>query len=326
MSKHSPSLQPISNLLAIIRNTKPDIVQTWMYHANLAGGLAARIAGIRNVIWCVRHADLWSSETHLSTRSIARLCSPLSHFIPQSVIFCAQSASEAHYKLFYSQSRGFVIPNGFDSDLFCPSETNRQACRIELGLGTEDFTIGSVGRYAPIKGYTCLLDALVSLRERKLPFTCLLAGRGLDEQNSALIREIESRGLKNSVQLLGPRRDIARLMNAMDIFVLPSLSEAFPNVLGEAMSCGTPCVATNVGDAATILGGTGWLARPNDPISLSNAVIEGHSQWRQANWPERQRIVRKRIEDNFSLEREIASYEDIWRQCVMTQWNSAQVL
>jgi glycosyltransferase involved in cell wall biosynthesis len=188
--------------------------------------------------------------------------------------------------------------------------------RRELGLDADAAVLGMVARYHPQKDHGNLLDALSILAERHPAFTCVLAGTGLEAANAELTAAVARRGLIDKVRLLGPRQDIPAVMNALDLHVLSSAYlEAFPNVVAEAMACGTPCVATDVGDARRIIDTTGWIVPPGDSRALAQAIEAALTACKdEAAWCDRQRACRTRIVENFSLDRMIGSYEAAWRQ------------
>jgi glycosyltransferase involved in cell wall biosynthesis len=136
----------------------------------------------------------------------------------------------------------------------------------------------------------------------------------MNVSNYELCRLVENQGVKNNVLLLGERNDIPSVMNALDIHVLCSLGEAFPNVLAEAMACGTPCVTTDVGDAAIIVGDTGWIVPPSSSKLLANAISEAITEMQNAEkWGMRRSMCRDRVALNFSLERMVDNYHNVWR-------------
>jgi len=146
-------------------------------------------------------------------------------------------------------------------------------------------------------------------------FHCILVGAGCDDANPELVAEIEALGLGNKVTLLGERSDVPAIMRALDLKVLSSRIEGFPNVLAEAMASGTPCVSTNVGDAELILGELGWLVDKEDPVALSGAIGDALDEQRElpTEWRRRQQQCREHILDNFSLDRMADTYFDLWQ-------------
>jgi glycosyltransferase involved in cell wall biosynthesis len=181
--------------------------------------------------------------------------------------------------------------------------------------------IGMVGRYHPQKDHGNLIEAMRLLKQERYAFTCLLVGDSLTEGNIELNQLIRQAGIDEHVRLLGPRTDIVAIMNALDIHVLSSLGEAFPNVLAEAMACGTPCVTTDVGDAALIIGDTGWVVPVRNSRELADglaaALTAHHAQ--PEGWPLRQNACRERITAKFSMTSMLAAYQKLWNEVVETE-------
>jgi len=175
--------------------------------------------------------------------------------------------------------------------------------------------IGTVGRYDPQKDHANLLRSLAILRSRDINIRCVLIGSNLDLDNKELITQIHDLNLVKTVILLGRRTDISTVMSALDIHVLPSAyGEAFPNVVAEAMACETPCVVTDVGDAAYIVGDTGWIVPPRDAKALANAIDLALEQRQKGQWRQRCHSARQRIQTYFGIEKMISSYHELWRQ------------
>jgi glycosyltransferase involved in cell wall biosynthesis len=295
-----------------LRELKPDTVQTWLYHADLVGGVIARLAGVRRVFWGIRHSNLSPGTVKGSTILVAKLCARLSRCVPYKIISCSRQAIQSHTSIGYDAERFLVIPNGYNLAQFRPLP--RQACdlRTQLGIGADTVVLGMVGRFDPQKDHRNLLDALAAMKiDRKS--VCLLVGTGMDERNQALINMLEDTGTAQQVKLLGRRSDIPAVMSALDIHVLSSLGEAFPNVLAEAMACGTPCVTTDVGDAALIVGDTGWVVPPLNPLELARALkgavtaLDDSESWRRRCFS-----AQRRIEKEFSIQTMVDSYHAAW--------------
>lgn len=302
------------HLFKFIRQHKPDVVQTWMYHADLIGGVVARLAGVRNVFWNIRHTTLEPGKSKKSTILIAKLCAYLSSFIPKGIVFCAQEAVRVHSELGYKASKMTVIGNGYDLAIFNPNDDLSLRFKTELNIKTNTALLGMVGRFNPQKDHFGLLTALSIIKDRPSHFKVALIGRDLNSSNSGLNDQIKNLGLEENLLLLDQRIDVPAVMNGLDIHVLSSSSEGFPNVLAEAMACGTPCVTTDVGDAALIVGDTGWVVQPKDPQVLANAMLEAMEE-QQNNpqaWQVRKQACRERIVNNFSIEKMIEGYHQVW--------------
>lgn len=306
-------------LRKIIKNKKPDVVQTWMYHANLVGGIIARIGGIKSVCWGIHNGALTPETAALSTIAVSKLSALLSRVVPSSIICCSKNSVEVHKKAGYSKDKLVYIPNGYDITKFSPNGKKRTKVRKELGLGEEDVLLGMVARYDPLKDHANLIKALSMLkRSRKDNFYCALVGTDIDIKNIAIEEEIRRGNLTDKMILLGRRDDISDLMNAFDIHILSSQSEAFPNVLAEAMACGTPCVTTDVGDAAVIVGQTGWVVPPKSPKALAKAIGNAIEESKKPErWSEKKIKARDRIRKNFEIDCVVEKYEDYWNKVVM---------
>ncbi len=251
----------LTKSLNIFRQINPDLIQGWLAHGNLVAKIASVFLPYRlSTLWNIRYTALPKGETKRSILFIIKLLSILS-FLPQKIVFNSKAGAYDHIRMGYRRDKSCIIPNGFDTKLFSPSVKNRRSVRLELNIPEEAILIGLIGRFDPLKDHRCFLKAGAKLLSNKREIFFLLAGREVDWQNRHLKQFIEKLGMSEKVFLLGERHDIPRITAALDIAACSSLAEGFPNVIGEAMSCGIPCVVTDVGDSALLVGDTGTVVR-----------------------------------------------------------------
>ncbi|MFC5509844.1 glycosyltransferase family 4 protein [Massilia jejuensis] len=267
---------PVAGLFKLwwlVRTLRPDIVQTWLYHADFLGGLAARLAGNRNVIWGVRTTDV-DGGCARATSFIRRACASLSRWVPHTIVCVAEAARQSHSVLGYDPGRMVVIGNGFDLATLSANDVLRQTLRTECGFGKEDVVVGTLGRFNLDKDHENFVQAAGQLARRHARLRFLMVGKDLDADNDQLMRWIGATGYAHRFVLLGERPDAAVCLAAMDIFCLSSRTEGFPNAVGEAMAMGLPCVATDVGDVAALMADTGVLVPKANPAALARGVAK----------------------------------------------------
>jgi glycosyltransferase involved in cell wall biosynthesis len=307
------TLSGLGKLYRLFKMLKPDIVQTWMYHADLIGGVVAKLAGIKNVFWNIRQTTLAKGIFKKSTIYIAKLCALLSYFVPTKIVCCASRAAEVHIGLGYKKSKIEIVGNGYELDRLSINDQQGSIIKTQLLLNNTQHILGMVGRYNPIKDHSNLLGALSLVKDKGINFKCLLVGKLINLENKPLVDEIKKFNLYESILLLDQRSDIPAIMNALDIHVLSSNTEGFPNALAEAMACGTPCVTTDVGDAGLIVGETGWIVPPSDAEALASAILSAiDAQADNESWKVCQQAARQRIVENFSIEEMINNYHVVW--------------
>jgi glycosyltransferase involved in cell wall biosynthesis len=295
-----------------LRQFQPHIVHTWMYHADLIGGLIARLASVRRIAWGIHHSNLSPAFNRRSTLFIARLCGLLSPYIPDRIFACSEAVKEEHIQFGYRGDRMQVIPNGIDVDLFKIDDKARSELRSELGLPEDAILIGCIGRYHPQKNHEGFFAGVSRLNLDKAHF--VLAGNGIHSANAELVSMIARYGLEAKVHLLGVRHDMPRIMASLDLLVSTSFGEAFSNVLAEAMACGVPCVVNRPADPAGIAADLGRTIHVDgSPDELARAIRELLEVRRQEG-QRLQKMCRQRIIDRFSLDRMTSLYETGYQQ------------
>src|SRR5690554_5995276 len=258
-------------LRKLLRLLHPDIVHTWMYHGDLLGGVAARSVGLRNVIWCIRSTDIRKGGSRV-TLLVRKLCALLSGWGPRVIVCAAHASRKVHEAVGYSADKMQVIPNGFELDRLVPTQLPDIAIRGKLGIRESDKVVISVGRFSPVKDHKTFIEAAGKLAAQRDDVRFMLVGRDLDHSNAALLSMIEKTGHADAFYLLGERNDVAACLQGSDVFCLHSVTEGFPNVLGEAMAVGLPCVTTDVGDAAYLLNNSEWVVPAASPEMLAEKL------------------------------------------------------
>lgn len=318
MRRLPPDPAKLLRLRAQVAAFRPDVVQTWMYHADLLGGVAARLAGRARVVWGIHNSSLDPRRTRRTTHWTVALCARLSRRIPDAIVSVSRTARDLHVSLGYDARKFQVIPNGFDLEAFRPDPALRAEARAALGLAEGEVAVGLVARTEPQKDHANFIRAAALLAARRPEARFVLCGRGAEPGNAALAAAIAREGLAGRFLLLGPRDDTPRVLNALDVGTLSSaFGEAFPLAIGEAMACGVPCVVTDLGDCAHLVGETGWVVPPRDPAALAGAweaCLGLGAEGRRL----RGSAARERIARHFALPRVAAAYADLYRQVLGT--------
>lgn len=298
-------------LFFLVRKIRPDIVQTWMYHADLLGGIVAKLALSCPVIWGVRTTDI-KNLSH-NTLFVQRLCAYISSFVPDIISCPAEAARKSHVSIGYAAHKMRVVPNGYDFSWLQATMADRLSIRKNCGISADAMVVGSLGRFHDVKNHENFVKAMGKLAPRYPQLMVLMVGRGVERNNAELWNWIVNTGFSERFVLLGERSDVPQCLSAMDIFCLHSRSEAFPNVLAEAMAMGLPCVATDVGDAALLLGGEGRVVVKEDSSALAAAVEDLILLDTAARMSIGQR-AKDRIVSSYSMEAVRSKFESLYHQ------------
>jgi glycosyltransferase involved in cell wall biosynthesis len=273
MHSRVPSPLVIWRLARRLCALQADVVSTWMYHANLVGGLAARMAGIP-VVWGIHNSSANLQLLRRSTRWVIRVGAWFSHWIPALIITPSEHARKLHVARHYAESKFQVIPNGIDLDKFKADPEARESVRRELGLQMDTPLVAMVARYCPPKDHAGFIQAAGLVAKLRPDVHFLLIGTGTAVDNIELQALIRQAGLLQNMHCLGLRTDVPRLTAALDVSCLASFGEAFGNVLGEALACGVPCVSSDVGVAAEMIAGAGKVVPVGNPQAFAQALLD----------------------------------------------------
>lgn len=303
-----------------IRSFGADVVQSWMYHANLVGsGIARSILRVPNA-WGIRNSGIDHASARLRTRAAFALSRQGSRMLPDLKISCSERARRGLIAAGFDPHGWEVIPNGYDLAEFRFEACSRAAIRKGLDISDDDFLIGTVARWHPNKNHRILFAALHRIFEGGRRNTkVLLAGTGMTRDNACLQDMLSAHGLLDNVILMGPITNVAGLMSALDLHVLASAREGFPNVLCEAMACETPVICTDVGDAAEIIGQLGGVVRAGDVDDLVAKILDMIAlRDNQQAWNGLRLAGRRRVEQSFSIDRMIRAYVSVWERLLST--------
>ena len=314
MRPGSGSLLSFFTLTRRLRAISPDIVQGWMYHGNIAATVACAFLRKRvPVLWNVRGA-LDTSRDKRPTSFVIWIGGKLSFAAARIINNSTVSAAEHERELGYQESKRVILPNGFDTDRFHPSVEAGVSLRRALGVPPDALLVGLVGHYRSMKDHGNFLNAAGILSGNYPRVRYVLVGDRIDEANAELKALIARHDLGDRVMLLGKRDDMTTIAAALDVLASSSSSgEGFPNVVGEAMSCGVPCVVTDVGDSAYVVGDTGLVVPPRDPAALAQALSRlldaGEAHRKELGARARQRVI-----EQFSLQSVVRQYENLYLQ------------
>ena len=302
-------------LVDILRKERPLILQTWLYHADFIGLKAGKKAKIPLIAWNLRCTDLQNMSQRIGLRMLSRKSSQ-----PALIIVNSRSGQKFHEERGYQARKWQYIPNGIDLEKFCPDSEARVYLWEELKVLKESLVIGLVARYHPIKGHETFLRAAQLLLEDFSKTKFVLIGLGADLQNKQLRMLISTLNLGEAVYLLGQRKDIPRLSAAFDIATSSSYSESFPTVIAEAMACGIPCVATDVGDSKWLIGDTGRVVPPRDSLALAESwkdlITIGSNGRRDLGL-----AARLRMKQHFEIGNIVSQYEHCYHELVSSLGN-----
>jgi glycosyltransferase involved in cell wall biosynthesis len=315
---HAPNPARLLSLVRLTRKFRPQLIQGWLSHGNLAASFAqfaSRTAA--PVIWNVRMSLDGVDREKPLTMGLTRIGALFSRH-PSAIVYNSQSGAKQHQKRGYRPAVSAVIPNGFDCDIFRPDEHARRRVREQLGLDSNTILIGLVARLHPAKDNFGFLHAasLVSAMHPESRF--LMVGRGLVKGASAVIELVNRLNLTDRVFLLGERTDIPQLTAGMDIACSSSAYEGFSNSIGEAMACGVPCAVTDVGDSAYLVGDTGVTVPRRNPEALAHAI----QQLIDAGPVRRKELgmrARDRIESEFTLPKITRRYDELYQGCLASR-------
>lgn len=312
-------------LVRLVNIIRPDLLHGWMYHGNLAASFAhAAVASNLPLVWNVRHSLADPKRENWRTRILLKISAGISGR-PSAIIYNSAVAAVQHQEVGYSPDNGLVLPNGFDFDHFRPNGEARKRLNLEFGIDPDVVLVGKIARLHPMKDHAMLVEAVALARAHGHDFHLLMIGEGLATPPQDIQDQINRLLPANRVTLSGERSDVADLLPGLDILAVSSAwGEGFPNVIGEALACQVPIVATDVGDSASIVADSGVVVPPGDAEAFAIALAEIASlgsEGRKALGS----AGRNRGKENYGLWQIAKRYDDLHYDLVYTKSSSVTV-
>lgn len=265
MGRGMPDPRALWRLAGMVREYRPQVVQTWLYHADLLGLLATRMSGTGAAVsWGLRCAYMDLARYGLGTRLTINACTLLSRW-PEAVTANSQAGAAHHLALGYRPRRLVVLENGVDGERFRPDAEARTRFRRGWGVAPDAPLIGLVARVDPMKGHAVFCRAAEAVLREFPAARFVFCGEGTEPGAAGaggvrLDALLARHGLAGAAVRLGRREDVAQVYAALDVLALPSLGEGFPNAVLEALCCGVPCACLDAGDARLMCGPGGLVA------------------------------------------------------------------
>ena len=289
---------------------EPDIIQSWMGHSNFLFGLLGKTWGVP-VVWNIRQSRVTKKELGSKNYALMKASAKLSKLIPYKIINCSLKSIELHKQAGFYDNFAY-IPNGINID--------SSDHKLIESQKNKEFTVGHVGRYDPAKNHALFISSFNSFNKKHTQSRCIMAGTGISYEN-VVFKNKYAHLINASFTLLGQvhnRNDLFDIYKKMDCLVLSSITEGFPNVLIEAMSCGVPCISTDVGDAREIIADTGWIVPSEDQNALEKALEEAYREYLDfpEDWVARREKAYERVVENYSVEKMCERYIDVWNDAI----------
>ena len=307
MKKNFLSLFKFIHLIILINKLRPKYVHTWLYHANLVGGIAAKISGVKKLIWTIHHDFEYSSFFVFIELKLLII---LSYFLPDKIIYGSEISKFNHQYNGFIKRKSITINNGVCLNKFKPTKKLRKYFRDKFNISKDTLFLGNIARYHPLKDHETLLKALEILKNQNVDFKCIFIGPGLSRNNYKLKSKIKKYGLNEEIILHGKSFEVNKVINSFDINILTSIKECSPISIIECMAVGIPCICTDVGDASHLIGKSGWVFPIYDYFAIASCIK--YIAKNKKILMKKGILSRKIIQQNYSLRKMIYEYKNLY--------------
>ena len=298
---------------SLIFKSNLDVIQSWMYHSNFLT-LFVPIKYHYKIFWNIRHSELNFKISKKMTIFISIICGLFSRCVPKKIIYCSDESIKFHEtKHFYSKKKTSLIENGYSEKTYYPSNKLRSKFRKRQNIKINDIIFGFAGRYAKQKNIDSLLFAFSKIAKKYGNLYLYMAGKNINSQNKELVQLVSESQIKDKVFFINEQKNLLEFYNGIDVLILTSHSESFPNVLAEAMLCTTPVLSSNAGCSKKIIGKYGFVLNKNDYLSITRGIKKTIYIIKQKIfWKQLKKKTRTQIKNNYSIEKMAEKYLRNW--------------
>lgn len=306
-------LQTINIFRKYLKKIKPDVVQSWMYHSNFFSIFIPNKDKI-SLFWNIRHSELNLKISKKKTIFISLICGLFSKIIPNKIIYCSEKSINFHEKKhLYSKSKTVLIDNGYSDKTYFNSKSLRSQFRKENKIKNSNLVLGFAGRYSKQKNIEALLNAFSLIENNYSNIYFAMVGKDINNKNKALTNIINEKLINNKILFLDEQKNLLKFYNGIDLLILASHSESFPNVIAESMLCSTPVFSNEAGCASKIIDNDQLVIKNNDYLSIANGLKKILKLLnKKKKWKYIKINARKKIQDNFSIEKMSNKYLENW--------------
>ena len=307
-------IKKIIKLRKFIKTQNPDIIQSWMYHSNFLTLFVPRNF-FNKIFWNIRHSILNLKMSKKTTIFVSLICSLFSRYVPKKIIYCSEKSINFHEKKhFYDKKKSVLVDNGYSDKAYYPSKNQRLNFRKQHKIKKTDTVLGFAGRYAAEKNINSLLFAFSKIIKNYNNIFLYMVGKNINNRNKELMNYVEDFKIKKNVVLLNEQKNLLKFYNGIDLLLLTSHSESFPNVIAEAMLCSTPVLSSDVGCSRKIIDDCGFIMKKNNKESIFNNLKKSINflQTKKKKWKFLKKKSADKIKREFSVKKMANTYFKIW--------------